>query len=61
MSKRSTRRSWTAHWQDVYKRQAVGLLLGETPELIAQGLVSYQASGMRQNIYEQDGYQIYAD
>ena len=40
---------------------AVGLLLGETPELIAQGLVSYQASGMRQNIYEQDGYQIYAD
>lgn len=40
---------------------AVGLLLGETPALIAQGLVSYQASGMRQNIYEQDGYQIYAD
>ena len=40
---------------------AVGLLLGETPELIAQGLVSYQASGMRQNIYEQDGYHIYAD
>ena len=40
---------------------AVGLLLGETPELIAQGLVSYQASGMRQNIYEQDGYQIDAD
>ena len=40
---------------------AIGLLLGETPELIAQGLVSYQASGMRQNIYEQDGYQIYAD
>lgn len=40
---------------------SVGLLLGETPELIAQGLVSYQASGLRQNIYEQDGYQIYAD
>lgn len=40
---------------------AVGLLLGETPALIAQGLVSYQASGMRQNIYEQDGYHIYAD
>ena len=40
---------------------AVGLLLGETPELIAQGLLSYQASGMRQNIYEQDGYHIYAD
>ena len=40
---------------------AVGLLLGETPELIAQGLVSYQASGMRQNIYEQNGYRIYAD
>ena len=35
---------------------AVGLLLGETPELIVQGLVSYQASGMRQNIYVQDGY-----
>lgn len=40
---------------------AVGLLLGETPEQIAQGLASYEASGMRQNIYEQDGYQIYAD
>ena len=40
---------------------AVGLLLGETPELIAQGLVSYQASGMRQNIYEQNGFRIYAD
>ncbi len=40
---------------------AVGLLLGETPEQIAAGLASYEASGMRQNIYEQNGYQIYAD
>lgn len=40
---------------------AVGLLLGETPAQIAAGLASYQASGMRQNIYEQDGYHIYAD
>ena len=40
---------------------AVGLLLGETPEQIAAGLQSYEASGLRQNIYEQDGYQIYAD
>lgn len=40
---------------------AVGLLLGETPEQIAEGLQSYEASGMRQNIYEQDGYHIYAD
>ena len=41
---------------------AVGLLLGETPEQIAPGLVSpISASGMRQNIYEQDGYRIYAD
>ena len=40
---------------------AVGLLLGETPAQIAAGLVSYEASGMRQNIYEQDGYQIFAD
>ena len=29
---------------------AVGLLLGETPEQIAVGLQSYEASGMRQNI-----------
>lgn len=40
---------------------AVGLLLGETPEQIAAGLQTYEASGLRQNIYEQDGYQIYAD
>ena len=40
---------------------AVGLLLGETPAQIAAGLAGYQASGMRQNIYEQDGYHIYAD
>ena len=40
---------------------AAGLLLGETPEQIAAGLASYEASGMRQNIYEQDGYHIYAD
>lgn len=40
---------------------AAGLLLGETPGQIAAGLASYEASGMRQNIYEQDGYQIYAD
>ena len=40
---------------------AVGLLLGETPAQIAAGLASYQASGMRQNIYEQNGYEIYAD
>ena len=40
---------------------AVGLLLGETPEHIAAGLSSYEASGMRQNIYEQNGYCIFAD
>ena len=40
---------------------SVGLLMGETVENIRTGLVSYTASGMRQNIYEQDGYQIYAD
>lgn len=40
---------------------AVGLLLGRTPAQIAAGLDSFQASGMRQNIYEQDGYHIYAD
>lgn len=40
---------------------AVGLLLGETPAQIAAGLASYEASGMRQNIYEQNGYHIYAD
>nr|WP_297172939.1 UDP-N-acetylmuramoyl-tripeptide--D-alanyl-D-alanine ligase [uncultured Agathobaculum sp.] len=40
---------------------AVGLLLGQTPGQIADGLASYQASGLRQNIYEQNGYHIYAD
>ena len=40
---------------------SVGLLMGETPENIAAGLASYTASGMRQNIYEQNGYHIYAD
>lgn len=40
---------------------AVGLLLGETPAQIAEGLASYEASGMRQNIYEQNGFHIYAD
>ena len=40
---------------------AVGLLLGETPAQIAAGLADYRASGMRQNIYEQNGYHIYAD
>lgn len=40
---------------------AVGLLLGERPAEIAQGLLSYEASGMRQNIYEKGGYHIFAD
>lgn len=40
---------------------AVGLLLGETPAHIAAGLASYEASGMRQNIYEQNGYHIFSD
>lgn len=40
---------------------AVGLLLGQTPEEIAAGLAGYQASGMRQNLYEKNGYHIYAD
>ncbi|MDY3617542.1 UDP-N-acetylmuramoyl-tripeptide--D-alanyl-D-alanine ligase [Agathobaculum sp.] len=40
---------------------AVGLLMGETPEEIARGLASYEASGMRQNIYERDGFTIFAD
>lgn len=40
---------------------AVGLLLGETPAQIAAGLAAYTASGLRQHIYEQDGYHIFAD
>ena len=40
---------------------SVGLLMGETVENIRTGLVSYTASGMRQNIYEQNGFRIYAD
>ncbi len=40
---------------------AVGLLLGEAPEQIAEGLASYRASGVRQNIYDKNGYHIYAD
>lgn len=40
---------------------AVGLVLGEAPERIARGLASYEASGMRQNIYEQNGFRIFAD
>ena len=40
---------------------SVGLLMGETVENIVRGLSSYTASGMRQNIYEQNGFRIYAD
>ena len=40
---------------------SVGLLMGETVENIRTGLASYTASGMRQNIYEQNGFRIYAD
>ncbi|MDO4270479.1 MAG: UDP-N-acetylmuramoyl-tripeptide--D-alanyl-D-alanine ligase [Eubacteriales bacterium] len=40
---------------------AVGLLLGQAPDSIAAGLASYEASGMRQNIYEQNGFSIFAD
>lgn len=40
---------------------AVGLLLGETTADIAAGLAAYEASGMRQNIYEQNGYHIFSD
>ena len=35
--------------------------MGETVENIVRGLSSYTASGMRQNIYEQNGFRIYAD
>ena len=37
---------------------SVGLLMGETVENIVRGLSSYTASGMRQNIYEQNGFRI---
>ena len=40
---------------------SVGLLMGETVANIVRGLSSYTASGMRQNIYEQNGFRIYAD
>ncbi len=39
----------------------VGLLLGEKPDDIAQGLLRYEASGMRQHLYDRDGFHIYAD
>lgn len=40
---------------------AVGLLLGMQPQEITAGLAAYHASGMRQRIYEANGYQIFAD
>lgn len=40
---------------------AVGLLLGEPIAQIQKGLFSYEASGLRQNIYEQNGFMIFAD
>lgn len=40
---------------------AVGLLLGETPDEIARGLAGYEASGLRQNIYEKNGFSIFSD
>lgn len=40
---------------------AVGLLLGQSADEIAAGLADYQTSGLRQNIYEQAGFTIYAD
>lgn len=40
---------------------AVGLTLGEPTDAIARGLAAYEASGMRQNIYEQNGFRIFAD
>lgn len=40
---------------------AVGLLLEETPEAIAAGLAAYRTSGLRQNLYERDGFLLYAD
>ncbi len=40
---------------------AVGLMLGEKPDDISEGLRSFKPSGMRQHIYEQNGFMIYAD
>lgn len=40
---------------------AVGLLLGESTDDVARGLASYEASGLRQNIYEKNGYSIFSD
>lgn len=39
----------------------VGLLLGESPEAIAEGLALYKTDGMRQNIYKREGFTIYDD
>jgi len=39
----------------------VALLLGEEPAAIAAGLAAYQASGLRQHIYDWNGYRLFAD
>lgn len=39
----------------------VGLLLGQSPETISSGLSSCEMDGLRQHIYMQNGFRIFAD